>query len=328
MSLTEDEEPQDQPLAIQRRPGAPDRIFTGAALVTSAEGEVLFSVGSPDRIFAMRSVTKPLRALALIRERVFEPGVHLFDELAMASGSHSGTQMHLESLAAMAARNKVDLEDLRCPPRRPLGHDAQDGLTRSGGALTSLHSDCSGEHIAALALCSRLGTDPAGYLDRAHPAQQSYEYYIAQALGIPDCSSVHVGRDGCGMPSYAVSMRQVAQAYAGLERHPVHGGAGLIVADAIRNRATLYAGHNRYITSVIRMSEGRILGKCGSDGVYVLWWAQEGVSAVVKVADGFHGAAQPVFPRLAAETGLYFPSPAPPFFTSRTEVLQDVGCAF
>jgi L-asparaginase II len=116
------------------------------------------------------------------------------------------------------------------------------------------------------------------------------------------------------MPAYESELSAIARAFIGLDVGAASESGGSSIVDSIWKFPRLYAGVNRYVTNTIEASKGRILGKCGADGVYVLWWRGEGLACIVRVADGTHAAAPCVFARIAKLNDLYFPEPNPRYF--------------
>src|SRR6476620_11558177 len=106
--------------------------------VAVRSGEVVAAAGDPSLTCFMRSSSKPLQALPLVRARQDLPDA----ELAIACASHHDTPEQVVAvLLARAQATDVDLE-LGSQGGRPPG---------------PIHNNCSGNHAGMLALCRASG---------------------------------------------------------------------------------------------------------------------------------------------------------------------------
>ena len=77
---------------------------------------------------------------------------------------------------------------------------------------SSLRQNCSGKHAAMLATCVVNGWPTETYLEVEHPLQVA----ITSAFGDLGCVVHHIGVDGCGAPTHALALDELAGAFAGL----------------------------------------------------------------------------------------------------------------
>jgi L-asparaginase II len=73
--------------------------------------------------------------------------------------------------------------------------------------------NCSGKHAAFLMACVASGWDLPTYLDQSHPLQRHIRAILEDVTGRPE---FEVGTDGCGAPTFTVSTRSLATAFARL----------------------------------------------------------------------------------------------------------------
>ena len=99
-------------------------------------GEIVEAAGDPSLTCFMRSSSKPLQALPLVRARDDLPD----DELAIACASHRDTPEQVAAARALLARAGATEDDLELGPQE-------------GRPPEPIHNNCSGKHAGMLALC-------------------------------------------------------------------------------------------------------------------------------------------------------------------------------
>ncbi|HEU4979077.1 MAG TPA: asparaginase, partial [Solirubrobacteraceae bacterium] len=162
-----------------------------------------------------------------------------------------------EQLAAvrrLLARAGATVDDLENGPQegRPEG---------------KLGHNCSGKHAGVLAACRANGWPTRGYHESEHPLQRRLR---AELRGV-----VAAAPDGCGVPTYATSLREMA---ALLLRTPPRA------ADAMRARPDLVGGSGALDTELMRAASGWV-AKRGAEGLLCAA-APDGTGIAVKVEDG------------------------------------------
>ena len=103
--------------------------------------------------------------------------------------------------------------------------------------------------------------------------------------------------DGCGIPTYATSLRNAARSFARLaslaELDPVDATALARVRAAMVAEPDYVAGTKRFDTDLIRAGNGRIVGKIGAEAVHAAALLDGGIGVVLKVVDGAQRAVAP-----------------------------------
>ena len=128
----------------------------------------------------MRSSSKPLQALPLVRARDDLPD----DELAIACASHHDTPEQVAAVRALLARAEATEDDLELGPQE-------------GRPPELVHNNCSGNHAGMLALCRARGWPTQGYRLPEHPVQQACLAVHAEAAEV-EPETLATGTDGCG----------------------------------------------------------------------------------------------------------------------------------
>ena len=236
--------------------------------VAVADGTVVRSWGDSELVTLFRSSAKPIQALPIVRARP-----DLDDaEIAIACASHLHRPDQLAPVQSLLTKAGATEDDLECGPEP-----------------TRLEHNCSGKHAAMLLLCRINDWPPEGYRLPAHPCQQTMLAEVAEAAEVGP-SSLAAAVDGCGVPTYALTLERMAHAFSRLER--LDGGQR--AADAMRARPELVRGDGAPDTELMRLGQGWV-AKGGAEGL--LCAARDGLGIALKAEDG---AQRPLRSALAA----------------------------
>ncbi|MCZ6860497.1 MAG: asparaginase [Alphaproteobacteria bacterium] len=267
----------------------------GAIAVLDARGTVIAEWGDIGRPIYPRSAIKPLQALALLESGAAEAFGVNDEELALACASHNGEAKHVALAHAWLARIGLSESDLECGAHPPMGKAAEEALLRAGTEPGACHNNCSGKHIGMLTTARHLGVPSAGYIDADHPIQVAIRETLTE---LSDCelSLAPVGTDGCGIPTYAMPLRNLALAMARFAEPEASSslrsaGAGRIRA-AMAAHPFMVAGTGRFCGAVIEASGGTVLVKTGAEGVFVGAIPSRGLGFALKIDDGAKRASE------------------------------------
>ncbi len=276
------------PIAVATRSGMEESVHHGAGVALDPAGAVVAAVGDPELVVYPRSCLKPLQANAMIGV-----GLELTDaQLAVACASHDGSRMHLDTVRSILARYGLDESDLANTPARPFGARARAEARSAGVEPSPLQQNCSGKHAAMLATCRVNGWPTDDYLDRDHPVQ------AAITVGIRSLGAVveHIGVDGCGAPTHAFSLRELAGAFA------MVAAPDSVVARAMSSHPELVGGPTRDVTLWMQALP-TLVAKEGAAGVMAAAFA-DGRAVAYKVADGSDTARRAVVPAALRAVGV------------------------
>ncbi len=258
-----------------RRNGVVEAVHRVHAVAVRA-GTVLDTAGDPSLACFMRSSSKPLQALPLVRARDDLPD----EELAIACASHHDTPQQVAAVRALLARAEAGEDDLELGPE--VGRPPQ-----------RIHNNCSGNHAGMLALCQARGWPIRDYCLPEHPVQRACLAVHAEAAEL-DPGAIRTGTDGCGIVTFELTLERMAVAYSRLEALP----GGERVAAAMRARPDLVGGPDGTDFLLMRANPGW-LGKGGAEGVFCAA-GPGGLGLALKTDDG---ASRPHPPALAAFLG-------------------------
>jgi L-asparaginase II len=180
-------------------------------------------------------------------------------------------------------------------------------LARDGERPGPIRHMCSGQHSVYLLLARLKGWDPAGYWTDEHPAQMAYRAAVAGAYGSTP-ERIRTAIDGCGLPTYAMPLREVARAFAFLadpsaipssDPRSAVAPALVRIRDAMVVNPEMVGGrHDRLDTSLMKAAPGRLVSKSGMEalrGVAILPGprtspheeAASGLAIKIEDGDGF-----------------------------------------
>jgi L-asparaginase II len=228
----------------------------------SVRGErVVDAAGDPELVTFWRSAAKPFQALPLARAVAALTST----ELAIACASHDARPEQLAAVEALLARARLGEDALECGPEsgRKLAHN------------------CSGKHAGMLLLCRLLGWPTAGYRSAGHPLQNAVLAEVSLATGVP-AARIPTAVDGCGVVTFALSLRAMAGAFSKLVARDLDGAEPVVAA--VVGHPELVGGPSASDTQLMR-SIPRSLAKRGAEGLLCAG-LPDGTGVAIKVEDG------------------------------------------
>jgi L-asparaginase II len=290
-----------EPLLIEvRRNGVVEAVHRFHA-VAVRNGEAVAAAGDPSLTCFMRSSSKPLQALPLVRARDDLPD----DELAIACASHHDTPEQVAAVRALLARADATEDDLELGPQE-------------GRPPELIHNNCSGNHAGMLALCRARGWPTEGYRLPQHPVQQACRDVHAEAAEVAP-EEMATGIDGCGIVTFALTLERMAHAFSRLESLP----GGDRVAAAMRAQRDLVGGPDG--TDFLLMRDAPDwLAKGGAEGLLCAA-GPEGIGVALKAEDGTSRGHAPAVAAFLGRLGVALPALAErPVLNTRGERVGEV----
>src|SRR5262245_1416951 len=235
-----------------------------AHAVAVQDGAIVETAGDARLLTGFRRSAKPIQALPAIRARPDLDEV----EVAIACASHLARPEQLEAVRTLLAKAPATEGELEC-----------------GAEPTPLEHNCSGKHAAMLALCRAEGWESPGYRLREHPCQQAMLAEVAAAAEI-DPNGNPVGVDGCGVPTFGLTLERMAYMFSRLEA--LDGGAAAV--QAMRSHPELIRGRGSTDTELMRALPGWA-AKGGAEALLCAA-SPDGLGIAVKVEDGSNRATR------------------------------------
>lgn len=293
-----------EPIVVEvRRNGVVEAVHRVHAVAVRG-GEVVAGAGDTGHACFMRSSSKPLQALPLVRSRDDLPD----DELAIACASHRDTPEQIAAVRALLVRAEATEDDLELGPQE-------------GRPPELIHNNCSGNHAGMLALCRARDWPTRGYHLPEHPVQQACLAVHAEAAEL-EPGEIPTGSDGCGIVTFALTLERMAHAFSRLESLP--GGAR--VAAAMRARPDLVGGPDGADYQLMREAPGW-LAKGGAEGLLCAA-GPDGTGVALKTDDGTSRAHAPALAAFLAHLGVDLPDlAARPVLNTRGDLVGEIVTA-
>ena len=251
------------------RGGVPESSHQVHVAVCDASGRLLAWHGDPDRPTTMRSSAKPLQADPLVQSGALEAFGIDDETLAVCCASHAGLDVHVAAVQRGLEAAGLTADALR---------------NSSGPTAERLRHNCSGNHLAFLALSAFRGWEIDTYREPGHPSQLAALSAVAAAAGVPE-EDIPLCTDGCGVVCFTLPLTAIASIYARLEQLVPRQAA------AMRAHPVMIAGPEDLDTELPQALEGAV-SKGGAEGLGCVS-LPGGLGVAVRVQDGAWRAVEP-----------------------------------
>ena len=251
------------------REGIAESSHNVEAVVCDSKGRTLLMAGNAQTSTFIRSALKPFQALAVTSTGTIQKYGLSDRDLAIICSSHQGNIDQARQAFNILWQADVDPLALKCPIPQ--------------GKSNRLQHNCSGKHAGILATCQNLDFPFHSYLKPSHPVQKLILEKISELLEMPGEEFIGA-QDDCGMPTYSMQLKQIAQLYAILA-----AGSSIDlerIARAMTYHPSLIAGAGAFDTELMRLSEGELVSKSGAEGIQCVARIGEGMGLAIKVKDG------------------------------------------
>lgn len=285
--------PEDAPLAATRRDSLVESVHRGRVVVCDPAGNILDAVGDPEGYVYFRSSAKPFQALPLVLSGAADALKLSEEELAVICASHNAEPRHLSAVRSILRKAGLSEDDLQSGAHPPMHGPAAARLARSGDEPRPIHGNCSGKHAGMLALCANQGWNTTGYRKPDHPLQQKILGAIVGICGA-ERDEVLVAGDNCGVPAFALPLKNLALGFARLATGENLSGelveAVRRIRDAMRSNPFMVSGTGRFDTELMQATN--LVVKSGAEAVFACG-SPEGWGMAIKVSDGSGRAVRP-----------------------------------
>ena len=250
---------------------------SGAVVVVDSTGVLHAWTGEIGTASFVRSAAKPFQILPLLAAGGRAEFDLTRDEIALICGSHGGEPVHVSTAAALLRKGDFDEDDLACGAHMPFDSRSAHEMRQSGESPGALHNNCSGKHAGMLLACRLLDHSPADYLEPSHPLQQEIAEILGAMSGLAP-ASMPVAVDGCGVPTWYMSLYRAALAYARLAATAAAAPGGMPeleeeAAEVFRSMTaspSFVAGQWSITTPLMEAFQGDLLAKEGAEGFYAM----------------------------------------------------------
>lgn len=285
------------------RGDATEEVHRGS-IVLLQDGEVVGLVGHSDCVAPARSTAKPFQILPLLEGGGREKFRLQLDDIAVMVSSHNGEPSHVQQVRSLLLRGEFSEVDLQCGVHPPYYSWVTRSIYQSNDlGPQPIHNNCSGKHAGMLLLCALEGFGTANYWRVEHPAQQLILQAVARSTEV-SVAEMTIALDGCGVPTYCMSIRSLALAYQklALEVKRNNGSALSTVGNSMLAHPFMVAGTDRVETELMQLKP--IIAKSGSSGVFCLAVPELEMGIAIKMESGSEDASECVAVAVLAQLGI------------------------
>lgn len=267
------------PEVVQLRGDVIESVHPFSAVVVGDGGAL--DLAGDDRVTPWRSAAKPLQ-LATSLELLGDPELAASD-LAIGAASHGGEPRHVALVSTLLARFGLGQEALRCGAHAPSHASSAESLFAAGKRPSAIHNNCSGKHAFMAAATRARGWNP-DYRPAEHPLQRANATRVTDLTGEVPALAV----DGCGVPTFAISVGGIARAWQHIAvamtgaGDPRLGRIGLAMAA----HPELTSGAGRLDLDVVSQASERMAVKIGAFGVFCVALPERRLGLALKVHSG------------------------------------------
>ena len=195
-------------------------------------------------------------------------------------------------------------------PAYPLDPESTRQLISDHMPKRKIYHNCAGKHLGMIVMSLGFGYDPRDYWKVDGKLQGDIKRIIAELSGIA-AEDIIIGVDGCGVPVYALPLKNCARSFASMldpseitDESMLHG-IGRVV-ELVHKYPHMIEGDGTATTALLR--DPNIIAKEGAEGMFIFALKKERVSFALKVSDGSHKTVTHVIQGILEQIGYKNPS--------------------
>ncbi len=285
-------------LVEETRAGLVENVHIGMVCGVNDRLETSYQVGNQDHYTYYRSAAKPIQAIPVFLANVITKYGLTREEAALFTASHRGETYHIDALESMLKKLPVNEDELFCPHAYPLNVKPREEMLRENRVKRRLYHNCAGKHMGFITICREFGYPIEGYWEVDHPLQQQILKILSTLSEVP-ISEITIGKDGCGVPVFAIPLRNMAITYLKLACPDLIEDSilqkAVIEMTSVMNEHPFMIASKQFICSLLLQDEN-IVAKGGAQGVYCFGLKNERLGFALKVLNG----SEDVWPNIVA----------------------------
>ncbi|MEC8011238.1 MAG: asparaginase [Pseudomonadota bacterium] len=272
-----------------------ESMHRGSYCISDMNGVIIGQAGDIATPVFPRSTVKLIQAIPLVETGAAQYFDFTSEELALTCASHNGEATHSRLAHRILDKIQLSESDLACGSHWPMSEKAGRTLAALYEAPCQLHNNCSGKHAGFLAFLKYNKINIKNYTSHEHPMQVEIRKTLENVMQV-DLTHAPMGIDGCAIPTWAISLHQLAHGFARLSAPTQHfdktrAKAIQTLTDAVFDNPYMIAGEDRYDTKVMQGFNRKIFVKIGAEGVFTAFLPEQKIGIAVKCDDGsFRGA--------------------------------------
>ena len=260
----------------------------------------LLSYGDVNYLLWSRSLLKPWQLLSHFQEVVDNYPQLDESHLSLMMSSHSAEATHLRLLDEIIHIGSLSPDLLRCPATYPLANESRILLKAEGKPPSSLYHNCSGKHFGYLLALKALGQDMTKYAEPAGEQFVPLRELLSAMTDRPISDFEFATTDGCQLPNYGMTAREMATAYlylaCGVKSDNRRVGQLNQLGELMRSHPQVIGGVERFDSRLMsglfaNVDEVPVIAKEGADGLLGIGIAPNkkyphGLGMLIKLSSG------------------------------------------
>lgn len=213
-----------------------------------------------------RSIIKPIQskvALADLDNAVSD------EDVAIGCASHSGGETARNLVMDLLTKFGNHETDLKCGTY----------VSTNKNLASRIYHNCSGKHSLILAACKKQNYPMINYDDLNHPLQQKTLEEIKCLSGE---SSIATAIDGCGLPTFYLSIKSMAKTFYNLINDPAYQR----IISAINQFPFVIGGEEQFDSLLMNKYPNKFLAKGGAEGLMAICNLEKHEALIIKIIDG------------------------------------------
>jgi L-asparaginase II len=247
-----------------------ESIHYGIAVLVKGE-KIIQSWGNADFKCFTRSIIKPVQtkvSLSFISKDIHNK------YLAIASASHNNTPEQLKTILDLSQEYEIEEDSLELGLLK--------GSSSNSGYLKSKFAhNCAGKHTLMRISENSLIAEYS-YINESHPLQKSILSEIKRLSGIKNDQEIITGIDGCGLPTFHLSLQTMAQIFSKTAEEKEYQK----IYKAMNEYPLLIGGPNQIDSLIMQARPNHFMAKGGAEGLMVVLNLINHECLIIKIIDG------------------------------------------
>lgn len=162
-------------------------------------------------LFKFHSAAKPFQMLPFLSSAYKNPFLLTEWERVILASSHLGQDVHIQALESILKKAGINKNQFILPLSEPMGRLAKKYWIEADGKKQKIYHPCFGKHLGYVLYSMELGEDPKQYYKMSSKVQKLTLERISNF--IPSRRTIEMAWDQCGVPTYLVTLSEIADAY-------------------------------------------------------------------------------------------------------------------
>lgn len=275
-------------IAVTTRGKINDLFTFGTIVVVDKNNNIVYEKGDSQEIAYPRSSAKLMQAVTPLSLGAKSKYNLSGQEIAVMCASHSGEEIHIDTIRNMLEKIGLNELSLKCGPHYPFKEDISELMKRNKQDPKDIHNNCSGKHTGMLmsAVLNNWSIDK--YYKVNHPVQKLITKNIEEICKC-DIPTNNISLDGCGVPVHAMKIRDFAYGMARMSDYDnlyKFGEESKVIIDSITKYSEYTSGTDRIDHHIISRYPGKVIVKSGANGYFGGMILDKKLGFAIKTYDG------------------------------------------